>query len=417
MFVLLGILIFIYLLFSFFFKKKGFLKEVEYTIQNETVSFEVKEKITYHEKNEKDSYFFEISVNEKLFPFQMFTLTSYENYKIQKIDFYEDAEYTCIAPSFKEEDVKPILCKKENILYPYHTIKGENKQVDAFASSVNYDEASYIENTSNTLKKGTLTIYPEHLMANHYLALENYKGLTLINQKEPYKNIELFTSDKYTKNMALFTSDSYLTADYNAKYSFNEFYLVNIKTGKKETIISNNALNLEGYAMGVIDNKVYFYDKSDKEQYAVSLKNKKISKIGDKTKGVQIYQNQNWQTGSISILEQSKVSFYEEKVVDEENTEFERIDKLGGEKTGIYYFYKREGNIYHVYCAPTLDSTSYIYLFDTTNIENIVYQNQFIYYMNGNAIRYYSPETGSKTVLTNTELAYNKSLKFGLFIS
>ena len=75
------------------------------------------------------------------------------------------------------------------------------------------------------------------------------------------------------------------------------------------------------------------------------------------------------------------------------------------------------GNVYHVYQAPILEDTKYTYLFDTTNIDQIVYQDDFIYYLYDKEIRYYSPLTGVKTVLSNTEFTYNKSLKFGVFIS
>lgn len=415
MLVLLVLLIFIYGFFFFLFRKKSFLNEVTYTIKAGDVPLEIKEKVIYRQKGEKDNYSFEIEAKDSIFSFQIFDFSSYQNYKIQNISYFENKEYRCISPTFKNEDTKMVLCNKENIIYPYSTIKGKNKEVDAFALSI-YGEDVYVDYKSNFLKKETLTIYSENLLPNHYLALENYKGITLINSKDIYKNIALFTSDIYTKNMSLFIHDSYLTADYNQKYSFNEFYLVNIKTGKKETIISHRSLNLEGYAMGGIQKKAYFFDKKEQEQYVVSLDKKKVSKIGDKDTGVQIYQNKNFETIANALAYQNKITFYEEKIADSELS-FERIDHLYGEKAGTYYFYKKEGNRYHVYSGLSLQPKSYTYLFDTTNIENIVYQDDFIYYMDGKEIHYYSTKTGSKTVLSNTELDYNKSLKFGLFIS
>lgn len=415
MFALLVLLIFIYSLFSFLFRKKSFLHEVNYTIKASEIPLEVKEKVTYREGGEKDNYFFEVKTKDSIFSFQIFDFSSYQNYKIQNISYFENEEYRCISPTFKGEDTKMVLCNKENILYPYSTIQGENKEVDAFAKTI-YGEDVYIDNKSNFLKKGTLTIYSENLLSNHYLALENYKGIALINSKDIYKNISLFTSDKYTKNMSVFMNDSYLTADYNQKYNFNEFYLVNIKNGKKETIISHNVLNLDGYAMGGIDKNAYFFDKKEKEQYVVSLDKKRVSKVGDTDKGVQIYQNKNFEVIATSLAYQNKITFYEEKIVDSA-LPFERVDHLYGEKAGIYYFYQKQGNRYHVYSGPSLQTKLYTYLFDTTNIENIVYQDDFIYYIDGKEIRYYSTKTGSKTVLSDTELNYNKSLKFGLFIS
>ncbi len=289
--------------------------------------------------------------------------------------------------------------------------------MDSFVQTLVYDATSYKEDKSDGLKKGTLTIYRKNLLKDHYIAVENYKGISLINQKDVYKDVSLFKKDIYMKNMAIFEDDFYLVADYNQKYTFNELYKIDIKSGKKSTIISNAALNLDGYFMGKVEDNVYFFDKSRKEQYNLSLKNEQIRKNGNEDTGIQIYEDGIWKDVSNYAAYQTKLTFYEEKMAEDKFADFARVDRVGTKKSGSYYFYKKVGNVYHVYQAPILDDTKLTYLFDTTSIDQVVYQKDFIYYLYEKEIRYYSPLTGTKTVLSNTEFPYNKSLKFGAFIS
>ena len=251
--------------------------------------------MTYHESGERDYYTFEITVDSNSFFFQMLDPNHKKSYVIQDIDYYKGEEYTCIFPHFKTKEVyQPLLCEKEGILYPYHTIKGKSEEVDSFVQTLVYDATSYKEDKSDGLKKGTLTIYRKNLLKDHYIAVENYKGISLINQKDVYKDVSLFKKDIYMKNMAIFEDDFYLVADYNQKYTFNELYKIDIKSGKKSTIISNAALNLDGYFMGKVEDNVYFFDKSRKEQYNLSLKNEQIRKNGNEDTGIQIYEDGFW---------------------------------------------------------------------------------------------------------------------------
>ena len=61
------------------------------------------------------------------------------------------------------------------------------------------------------------------------------------------------------------------------------------------------------------------------------------------------------------------------------------------------------------------DITLYIkrtYLFSTKNIDEIVYNDDYVVYMDGNLIKYYSDLTGSKKLAEYDEVSFNKSLKF-----
>lgn len=420
MFYLFLSLIVVYLLFQVILKFTSHGHVVNYDLKAEDIKLEIKEVYTRNEKNEENNYYFEIKDKNNTFTFQIFDDLKQRNYVIKEIAYLQGENYTCIYPTFKtKEQLTDILCMKNDIIYPYQTIKGTDEEVDSFKEALKeiYDEGKYQNDLSDTLKKESITIYRKNILSSHFLAVENYKGLYLINTKDIYKKVELLENDQYKKEVTTFYQDKYITADYNQMYTFNEFYVVDIKNGKQSKIISNTSLNLDAYVMGTIDSKVFVYDRSNKEQYSVNLKNNSISKVGNTSSGIQIYENKTWHDFSSYDAYKEKVLFHEYKIKDEKWSQYARVDKIGNQLSGYYYFYEKKNNKYRVYQAPIQNENSKTYLFDTTNLENIVYQEGFIYFMNGTDLCYYNNNTATRTILTNKEFEFNQTLKFGLFIS
>lgn len=420
MFVLLITLILVYIGFQCAFQLVSKGHNVEYTIKTSNVKLKVKEIYTRNEKDERNNYYFEIKDSNDTFTLELFHDFKNRNYVIKDIKYLKTDNYTCIYPIFKtEEQLTDILCIKDHIIYPYQSIKGKDKEIDSFKDSLVeiYTEEQYQNDLTNDIKKEGNTFYRNNLLDKHYLALENYKGLYLFNKKDIYKKMELFKNDQYKKTITAFYENKYITADYNQDYTFNEFYVVDIKTLKQSKVISNQALSLDAYTMGVVENKVYIYDKSKKEQYTVDLKNNTISKVGNTSSGIKVYANGAWKDYSSYDAFENEKTFHEYKVEDEKFEHYDRVDKIGNNLSGYYYLYKKEKDIYKVYKVSVQNLKVRTFLFETTNIENIVYQNDYIYYINGNTINYYKEDTYIKTILMNKELEFNKNLKFGLFIS
>ena len=54
------------------------------------------------------------------------------------------------------------------------------------------------------------------------------------------------------------------------------------------------------------------------------------------------------------------------------------------------------------------------YLFETTNLNSVIYLDDTIYYLNGNTF-YYHNNYGERKIITNTELQFNSDLSFGVY--
>ena len=400
MLIILIILIIAYFgLKKFVFKDKK-ITEVEYTIEDN---------IKVKEKKLAEYIYYEINIDDNTFAFK--TNKSSGNYLIKQILHKKIDDYICIYPLFKNNTTSDILCMKDNIIYPYKTIKGSIKEIDEYVNSIEEYKLSNEEEGEN-VKKDSITIYKDNIKQNAYIALENYKGLYLINKKDVLKKIDLFEKDIYKKDLSTFYKNKYVVADYNKNYTFHEIYLIDIKTGKKTTIAKDEEMNFDSYIMGSANNKIYIFDKSEKEQYAINLKNNTIAKSGNQKKGISYYTNGELKTISIYDALNNKKIFNEYQIEDDK-LNYSRVDLVNDN----YYLYEKADDHYNVYKTLKENKDIKTFIFKTTDIDDIVYVDNDIYYINQNELNYYNEQTGSRIVLKNKELEYNKTIKFGVFYS
>ena len=157
---------------------------------------------------------------------------------------------------------------------------------------------------------------------------------------------------------------------------------------------------------------MYFIDKDNKIQYEIT--SSKINKIGSITDDIKIYENKKWKR--INFNEAINIKFDSYSVDNTlNNIKYERVDKYGNNVSGYYYMYEKNGDEYKVYRANIQNSIHRKYLFNTTNIDNIIYSGENIYYIYDDAIYKYSDDTLSKIIVKYPEIKFNKNLKFGVY--
>lgn len=387
---------------------------VEYKLKDGDNTFKIKETYIKKRKNEINNYYFEIKHGDEIYNYQTYKELKGANYVIKKINYYEEDGYKCIYLETKnDEPLSDIICKKDGIEYLYNNMDEKFLNLE----KTNYKKIDYKDKLENKIDADPVILYTDNLVEDHYISLQNYKGLYLINSKDKVKNIDIFKNDIYTNLNSITTNKYYITANYNKEYKFHEFYTVNIMNGKMSKIVSDDDISLDSYMQGAIDNEIYSFDKSEKKQYRINLKNKTVSVIGNTSKGIKIYEDNNYILGSAYDASKDKLLFNKyssNKVFD--GKEYARVDKVGNNLSGYYYLYLKDGKEYKVYRVNVQNKKIYTYLFNVQDIENIYYYKNYIYFKDGLYIKYYNDDIGVKTLLKNNEFEFNKTLKFGLYV-
>lgn len=392
--------------------------EVSYSSGN----FKVKEVLKTNSLYGSDSYYFELSHEKFKMNFQIPTSYNKAEKIINTIKYEKVSNMYCIMPVFKGNKIlTDIMCidlqdkkNKSELLEMkfYRDLSNEKKKdLSGFVKSLKkygYDVNDYKDSASSHKLSNTITLYDDNIVENHYIAAENYKGLSLYNNKQ--SNVKLFDNDVYKKSVKIFSDKYYIVADYNEQYSFKNFYVVNIINGKVSKIRSYDDLSFDIVVQGALNDEIYFFDKDSETQYKINLKHETVEKVSDKN-DLKYYDGQ-W--GNMTLNEAASGKKFDRYYSDVPNG-FVKADCLGN-KVGYCYFYKKQNdNLFEVYRADVQNKKMITYLFTTSDMNSVIYLDDYIYFLNNNSIYYYH-DKGVRQVLENTELEFNDDLLFGVYI-
>jgi len=389
---LLKSLIFVILLFfglKIIFYLLNHEHQVKYTIGN----FDIDEHFTL--KDGKHSYFYEVKNEDFEITFELNENLRKKTKTIEKVEYLE--KENCILPIFKSKKiVYDVMCKNEDTVY-YNYYLNNNLTIE----NSNYDQNKF-KDTSKYTKYEVNKIYNENIPENHYLFVENYKGIVLINNE--ISSIKLFENDVYKKEIHTVVDKYYLVANYNEELTFKSFYLVNLINGKQREIRSITPISFDSYIQGVLDGKVYLYDLDNQVQYKIDIETELVTKIASNN-NIKYYDGK-WKTMTLKeAMDKKTFNLYS---TDEFNN-YEKADKLDD-----YYVYEKSGNYYNVYLINKENLKQRTFLFQTTDINSVTYFDEYIYFLKDNIYYYYSIN-GIKKVAENEEKIFNETIKFGVY--
>ncbi len=408
LFFMLFSLFFVYILiqcvFTFFTKENV----SNYIIRKDGMNFEISEEASFNDMN---FYAFTVKANNT-FKFQINHNFSKANKVITSIEHYKDDNYECILPIFKNGEILiDIICYTNNEYILYRNLKAKNNNLDKFVIDLeSYKLAQFTDVLLDEEIEG-ITIYKNNLIKDHYIALNNYKGIYNISKNFNSVNykITLYSKDVYNPKLSAFVDGYYVSVDYDRSYDFNKINVVNLMKLDTSKITSNRPISMDSYIQGVVDGKVYLYDKDNKVQYEIMpAKGTLATHTGSNMK---YYDNGTWETLD-TVKANDGVLFNYGK---EENDLYDRFDKVGSD-VGYYYMYKKNGDHYDVYRRSIKDDTSKIYLFSTKTINHICYVDNYVYYIDGDTMYVYNDEFGIKSILQYRELAFNTNLRFNVYV-
>lgn len=401
----------VYCFFRFIIHDFVFGHDIAYKLSDDKFNFEIREILNLKKDLDKTNYYFNIKVKKRNFTFKIYADFNKDMKIIKEIKYYKDSDFECLLPIFKDnKDPIDMMCYYKNDLYFNYNLPKRNVSLDKFVSDLkgDYDDVKWFNNKRDSFKYKGLTVYSKNILANHYMAVDNYKGITLVNNRDRAVNVKLFFNDVYKSKLKYIIDDNYVIADYNKQYDFNQFYVVNIVSGNVDKVVFNYDISFDAYVNGTNNGLLYLVDRENKLQYAFDVFKKDINIVGDVKRGTIIYDNGQKKIMSMS---ENNIQEYKFKLSSKNNKEYVKIDYV----LGYCYFYERDNNIFRVYKSPIENIKKKIYLFDTDNLETINYVNDYIYFRKGNDILYFHDSVGVKTLVTDREYEFNKDLKYYVY--
>ena len=395
----------------FRFIDKGHIES--YTITTNENKFNIKEAFTVNTEDE-DNYYLEISINNETFDFQIYNNLNLLKRIVTDV-YYYDRDYKCMLPIIDGKAVTDVVCKQGDTYYNYQNLKGRSSSLDLFVSSLEqvYDSKRYETKKQVLGNEKNVLVYD---ISNNFLAMENYKGIYTINEKNLSKiyNVSLFNTDIYNKNLSCYVDKYYLVADYSKQTKFNEFKLVNLTNNKVSTIKYDYDISMDSYILGTDDSKVYLFDNDTKKEYEIDIQKETIIEIGNSTVGIKMMVNGQFETLDAYYVYQKQMIFTPYVTTNEFNGKiYDTVIKVGID-SGYYYIFEKVNNRYKVYRSSIENGINKTYLFETDSKE-LLYVEDTVYYKDGKYLKKYNNQNGNQIVIENKELEFNKNIKIGLY--
>ena len=352
------------------------------------------------EKHNNDNYYIEIKIEDSVFPFRIDDVS--DNKIVNKVYYYKDSNYECVLPILKTKENMDFLCYYDGILYNYHDIKNSNNKLDNYIKTVvDYNLNTFEDNLLQENGIDDTSFYVSNDVG-HYVYISSYKGLTY-NEN----SIKLFQKDVYENNISTFEGNYYIVADYDNDFEFSNFYVINLKNHKQFKIKSKNPISFDSYIQGLVDGKIYLYDKDNEIQYEINIDNSTLKEISSSSK-IKYYKNGKWQTINKPVT--SKEVYFDYSTLNNYFTDYDKVVQTDN----YYYLFKASNDSYKLYRADVnnVDIIKFILDVDTLDIS---FKDNYLYYTVEDKLYFYSDSTGLRTLLKNSELKFNNTIKYYIY--
>ena len=387
------VLAILFLVFQFgitFFKNKH---TVEYNLKVNNEEVKIHEE--YYKDKESDYYFFRLNIGDDVFVFDVDNSFNKQKKVISDIRLYKKDELVCISPIYiKNNNDAQIFCNVDNQQYSYTSIKDKYNLNEFIDTLDNFDASKYESNDNTNSSLGNSWVYKDNMYSNEILIIYEYNDLLKIT-KPSNERIDFADYDIYNNELGILVDKYYILPTFEDRPEYRGFTIINILNEEKEYLYFDNATSTNLYINGVVDNKLYLFDKSNLVQYEIDPEEKTYRITGNNSTGAQYYDGE-WTTRNIYDFSRQELTFSKKFPLKDNYVEAFESDKY-------YYYYNSNNEFYKVY-KKDLDNRIYLFKFDDMKEVNVV--NNYIYFINNTTLYRYD-DTGIKKLLTNKEFQYN----------
>jgi len=373
--------------------------EIQYEIKNNKETFKITE--TYKNK----AYHFKINMNKKNFTF--YTNHNYHKKEkvLKEIEYYQKDNLICIYPVIENTN---IICSENNTLLSYNIIQNKTKEFVQELKKKGYQHPSWNEKEQNYTTLEQIEVDTNAINENTNIYIWKYNGFYSVGKE--LETLNTFEKDTYLNNLGIKVGNYYVVADYDQKYDFNKFYIYNMKNNKKKELKLKQEISKDSYILGVVEEKLYIFDKDELKEYEINPKKRKIKEVGNKKDGGLFYDGKEFKKVSIYEFNKDEPKYFQtdtsylQKVVDK--TTLNYINK----NNDIFYYYDKDNKFW----LQDSITNQKILLFNQ-KVSDIQMLENDIYYIVENKIYEYKENEKAKEIIKYEELNFNSKNRFTVY--
>ena len=371
-------LILVFIIILIFTIKKIRLKKyvLEYKINN----YNIKEEYTLSNKK----HYYDITISNKNNNY-IFTVNKnlHKSKKIIKdIKTYKKNSLVCILPIYNKKIDNYLYCNLDNkqISIDY-LLKSNNNDFNTIQEKAKKYHINYPTSSDLFKEKNNIKVYNKNIQSNEKYIIWDYKGIYVFtNNNTKYKRI--VKKDIYDNVMSCIVDNYYVLFDNTSHEGIKTAYYYNLNNNKLKSLKIKKYISKDSYINGVIGSNIYITDNSNKKQFTINLKNKKVQKLNTGTTSYTFYNNEKKQELPKSDFFQTNKLFKNNKI---------RNITIEKDNNKVIKIYNKKIEL----------------LFELDNIKEWSIENNNIYILSNDTIYSYNEENGLNKIIEYNELNYN----------
>lgn len=373
---------------------------INYVLNNKEEVFKVKERFN------KNYYYLEIEYKDRFFSFDIDNLFNKQKKIIQEVLYYENDQVLCLRPIYLN-NVKEssIYCNKNKKQMSYEILKNELNLED-LRTHLLFDNKLYLSDERDPIISRDLKYFVRNAKKDEFIGVYRYKEIEILNEVE--RNTFTFSEkDIYQNKLGAFVDKYFLIPIFNDNATIKGFNVIDLSTSIRSYFLFHEAISQNSYIQGVVNNKVYLVDKSNKRQYEIDASKDKYTIVGSTADSAELFDGNKWSKADIQNFINTEVYFKKEKSADLSNYDY--IEDFEDDRS--YYFYNSNKEFYRVY-KDALDKS--IFLFKNENFK-VPYVAKGSIYIIDDITLYRYDEFGLKPLIRHNEFRYNYTKIVGAY--
>ncbi len=380
----------------------NFLKQthsIKYTIGND-VLYHIDE--DFDNSEEGSYYLFRVTTEDnKQFVFEYPNNFNKQKKIVSEVKEIKKDGWDCISLIYKNKKESSLpVCVNNGIIYSYNYAKNLVDLSEFVNELPGIEKAE--EKGKGTIKteafENVITVNKGYFDEKEVILVYNYKRVVAY-YKDHEKVINFSNQDAYSNNLGRIVGKYYLVPRYGFDSPEIKSYIkYNIETQIKKEIVLPDYLSKDlTYVNGVYDGKLYVFDKSSMNQYAIDPDNDSVRKTGTVDEYPFAYINGEKTNVSAYEMKESNVTF---------TGKYDTFEKLDFDSIYVkddYSIIGKDGNYYKVYNKY---SDLPILLFNNVNAKEVKEKKGNVYFIDNDTIYKYN-DSGLYDMVTTNELIYN----------
>lgn len=400
-----------FFLFQFISSKLYKHHDIYYKMNKDGKEFVVNE--VYEKKKDVDDYYYiSIKYNDKVFEFDQDNLFNHQKKIVKDLEFIEKDDVSCMMIDYVEaKKIKnnqnnkrtrdnKIRCYKGNQKVSYLLVDDKIKLSDFKLSNKAQLEYYQVSNVTDD-KYGTKYFYKNFFPGEHVIVY-NYHNI-LIYTYRGISTYDFSTKDheKYHNEHAYMIKNKYLMPLYDKEFLIDSYIVFDVINKRIDFLNFKYPTAKTSYVQGIVNDKLYFFNKTDDIQYEIDPFNAKLKEFskGDQAK---YFDGSKWKKINKNDLVVENVIFPIQKYKALNKYEYDFVTS----DTRAFYFYKKEEDNYKFYKLYKKSLDNPILLYEDDDIKDAYITNGHIYYIKGDTL-YKADRFGKRKLIINNEFVNN----------